>query len=138
MEIPLGVRKGAWTEEEDNLLRKCIEKYGEEKWHQIPLRAEDNSLCQPSTTLDPQDSESVWWENVLSGKEFDQGASSSSGRQKEEVMPMANLLEENSSPGTTKGEEYNIFYEVGQTLPTDLWLDVNLWNLFNTEQQKFI
>ncbi|KAJ0042033.1 hypothetical protein Pint_18605 [Pistacia integerrima] len=102
------------------------------------VQSEDNSLCQPSITLDPQDSESVWWENVLSGKEFDQGASSSSGRQEEEVMPMANLLEENSSPGTTKGEEYNIFYEVGQTLPTDLWLDVNLWNLFNTEQQKFI
>lgn len=39
MERPLGVRKGAWSEEEDNLLRKCIEKYGEEKWHQVPLRA---------------------------------------------------------------------------------------------------
>ncbi|TXG61192.1 hypothetical protein EZV62_012555 [Acer yangbiense] len=35
----VGVRKGAWTHEEDNLLRKCIEKYGEQKWHQIPLRA---------------------------------------------------------------------------------------------------
>lgn len=35
----LGVRKGAWTGEEDDLLRKCIEKYGEAKWHQIPQRA---------------------------------------------------------------------------------------------------
>ncbi|KAL2531663.1 Transcription factor [Abeliophyllum distichum] len=35
----LGVRKGAWTEEEDNLLRKCIVKYGEGKWNQVPLRA---------------------------------------------------------------------------------------------------
>lgn len=34
-----GVRKGAWTEEEDDLLRKCIQKYGEAKWHQVPLRA---------------------------------------------------------------------------------------------------
>ena len=37
--VPLGVRKGAWTEEEDMLLKKCIEKYGEGKWYQIPLRA---------------------------------------------------------------------------------------------------
>ena len=35
----LGVRKDAWTEEEDDLLRKCIQKYGEAKWHQVPLRA---------------------------------------------------------------------------------------------------
>ena len=34
-----GVRKGAWTEEEDNLLKKCIENYGEGKWHQVPSRA---------------------------------------------------------------------------------------------------
>lgn len=98
------------------------------------VQSEDNSLCKPSTTLDPQDSESVWWENVLGGKEFDQGASSSMGQQEQEIMHMANLLEENSSLGTTKGEEYNIFDEVGQTLPTDIWLDVNLWNLFNTEK----
>ncbi|KAK6125224.1 hypothetical protein DH2020_041024 [Rehmannia glutinosa] len=35
----LGVRKGAWAKEEDILLRKCIEKYGEGKWHLVPLRA---------------------------------------------------------------------------------------------------
>ncbi|XXG51116.1 hypothetical protein AAC387_Pa02g4961 [Persea americana] len=35
----LGVRKGAWTEEEDILLRKCIEKFGEGKWRQIPFKA---------------------------------------------------------------------------------------------------
>lgn len=35
----LGVRKGKWTREEDFLLRKCVEKYGEEKWHLVPLRA---------------------------------------------------------------------------------------------------
>ena len=33
------VRKGAWTKEEDNLLRECIHRYGEGKWHQIPSRA---------------------------------------------------------------------------------------------------
>ncbi|RWR75026.1 transcription factor MYB114 isoform X2 [Cinnamomum micranthum f. kanehirae] len=35
----LDVRKGAWTEEEDILLRKCIEKYGEGKWRQVPMKA---------------------------------------------------------------------------------------------------
>lgn len=39
MERSSGVRKGAWTKEEDNLLRSCMEKYGEAKWHQVPLRA---------------------------------------------------------------------------------------------------
>ncbi|KAL4340941.1 hypothetical protein GQ457_08G014970 [Hibiscus cannabinus] len=37
----LSVRKGAWTEEEDTLLKKCIEKYGQGKWHQVPSRAAD-------------------------------------------------------------------------------------------------
>lgn len=35
----LGLRKGAWTAEEDVLLKRCIEKYGEGKWHQVPSRA---------------------------------------------------------------------------------------------------
>jgi hypothetical protein len=39
MESSLGVRKGAWTEEEDLLLRQYVHKYGEGKWYQIPLRA---------------------------------------------------------------------------------------------------
>ena len=26
----------AWTEEEDQLLKKCIQQYGEGKWHRIP------------------------------------------------------------------------------------------------------
>ncbi|XP_010253283.1 PREDICTED: transcription factor MYB114-like [Nelumbo nucifera] len=34
-----GLRKGSWTEEEDILLRECIEKYGEGKWHRVPVRA---------------------------------------------------------------------------------------------------
>ncbi|KAI3863888.1 hypothetical protein MKW98_031480 [Papaver atlanticum] len=34
-----GVRKGAWSAEEDLLLRNCIQKYGEGKWHRVPLRA---------------------------------------------------------------------------------------------------
>lgn len=28
-----------WTKEEDQLLRKCIEQYGEGKWHRVPLLA---------------------------------------------------------------------------------------------------
>lgn len=35
----LGVRKGSWTEQEDSLLRDCIQKYGEGKWHLVPARA---------------------------------------------------------------------------------------------------
>ncbi|XP_043700200.1 transcription factor MYB114-like [Telopea speciosissima] len=35
----LGVRKGSWTEEEDLLLRRCIEKFGEGNWRHVPLRA---------------------------------------------------------------------------------------------------
>jgi len=36
----------AWTEEEDHLLKKCIQQYGEGKWHRVPLlagKAEFNS-----------------------------------------------------------------------------------------------
>nr|GLL26383.1 transcription factor MYB75-like [Ipomoea trifida] len=44
------MRKGAWTEEEDNLLRKCIQKYGEGKWHLVPLRAGLNR-CRKSCRL---------------------------------------------------------------------------------------
>jgi myb proto-oncogene protein len=29
----------AWTEEEDHLLKKCIQQYGEGKWHRVPLLA---------------------------------------------------------------------------------------------------
>ncbi|KAF9664047.1 hypothetical protein SADUNF_Sadunf17G0115400 [Salix dunnii] len=46
----LGVRKGAWTEEEDILLRKCIEKYGEGRWHQIPSIAGLNR-CRKSCRM---------------------------------------------------------------------------------------
>ncbi|XP_059644807.1 transcription factor MYB1-like [Cornus florida] len=47
---PLGVRKGSWTEEEDHLLRKCIEKNGEGKWHQVPVFAGLNR-CRKSCRL---------------------------------------------------------------------------------------
>ena len=39
MEGSFGVRKGAWTEEEDILLKQCIQKYGEGKWHLVPVSA---------------------------------------------------------------------------------------------------
>ncbi|XP_041002399.1 LOW QUALITY PROTEIN: transcription factor MYB114-like [Juglans microcarpa x Juglans regia] len=39
MEGSFAVRKGAWTAGEDKLLKDCIEKDGEGKWHQVPLRA---------------------------------------------------------------------------------------------------
>ncbi|XP_057779588.1 transcription factor MYB114-like [Salvia miltiorrhiza] len=46
----VGVRKGAWTKEEDALLRDCVHKYGEGKWHLVPLRAGLNR-CRKSCRL---------------------------------------------------------------------------------------
>ncbi|CAN6479741.1 unnamed protein product [Victoria cruziana] len=34
-----GIKRGAWSEEEDRLLRKCVETYGEGKWNLVPQRA---------------------------------------------------------------------------------------------------
>ncbi|CAL1389647.1 unnamed protein product [Linum trigynum] len=45
-----GLRKGAWTEQEDRLLRRCIEVYGEGRWHQVPVRAGLNR-CRKSCRL---------------------------------------------------------------------------------------
>ncbi|XP_068662832.1 transcription factor MYB1-like [Aristolochia californica] len=33
------LRRGAWTPEEDLLLKRCIENHGEGKWHLVPVRA---------------------------------------------------------------------------------------------------
>ncbi|PIA46322.1 hypothetical protein AQUCO_01500085v1 [Aquilegia coerulea] len=33
------LKRGKWSEEEDDLLKKCIEKYGEGNWHKVPPRA---------------------------------------------------------------------------------------------------
>ncbi|KAK9052508.1 hypothetical protein SSX86_029137 [Deinandra increscens subsp. villosa] len=46
----LVVRKGAWSAEEDMLLKNCIEKFGEGKWHLVPLRAGLNR-CRKSCRL---------------------------------------------------------------------------------------
>ncbi|XP_068655588.1 transcription factor MYB1-like [Aristolochia californica] len=43
-------KKGSWTEEEDLLLRKCIDKYGEGKWRHVPARAGLNR-CRKSCRL---------------------------------------------------------------------------------------
>nr|WJZ68982.1 MYBSG6-4 [Gorteria diffusa] len=44
------LRKGAWTAEEDKLLKNCIEKYGEGKWHLVPGKAGLNR-CRKSCRL---------------------------------------------------------------------------------------
>ncbi|KAK1383115.1 Transcription factor MYB6 [Heracleum sosnowskyi] len=46
----LKLRRGAWGSDEDALLRKCIEKYGEGKWHLVPHRAGLNR-CRKSCRL---------------------------------------------------------------------------------------
>ncbi|KAF3796646.1 Transcription factor [Nymphaea thermarum] len=43
-----GARRGAWGKEEDNLLRKCVETYGEGNWHLVPNRA---GKCRKSCRL---------------------------------------------------------------------------------------
>ncbi|KAK8651080.1 hypothetical protein V6N13_140695 [Hibiscus sabdariffa] len=40
----------AWSEEEDHLLKKCIERYGEGKWHRVPVLAGLNR-CRKSCRL---------------------------------------------------------------------------------------
>uniref|UniRef100_A0A0R0F4D4 MYB transcription factor n=1 Tax=Glycine max TaxID=3847 RepID=A0A0R0F4D4_SOYBN len=50
MEGPSGVRKGAWTKCEDDLLRACVQLYGEGKWHLVPQRAGLNR-CRKSRRL---------------------------------------------------------------------------------------
>ncbi|NP_001280759.1 uncharacterized protein LOC103405833 [Malus domestica] len=44
------MRKGAWTREEDDLLRQCIEIHGEGKWRQLPNKAGLNT-CRKSCRL---------------------------------------------------------------------------------------
>ncbi|KAL6349685.1 hypothetical protein AAG906_041092 [Vitis piasezkii] len=66
-----GVRKGARSHEEDVLLRNCIEKYGEGKWHLVPLRAAadafDTQVSKPSSRSPQPNDDIAWWESLLSG-----------------------------------------------------------------------
>ncbi|KAL5143527.1 Phosphate transporter PHO1 9 [Glycine soja] len=50
MEGPSSVRKGAWSKCEDDLLRACVQLYGEGKWHLVPQRAGLNR-CRKSCRL---------------------------------------------------------------------------------------
>ncbi|XP_027351421.1 transcription factor MYB90-like [Abrus precatorius] len=50
MEGASGVRKGAWSKIEDDLLKACIHLYGEGKWHLVPQRAGLNR-CRKSCRL---------------------------------------------------------------------------------------
>nr|QTO65773.1 MYB114-like protein [Aristolochia deltantha] len=50
MDGSVGVRKGAWSKEEDALLEKCIVKFGEGNWHLVPERAGLNR-CRKSCRL---------------------------------------------------------------------------------------
>ncbi|KAL1291519.1 hypothetical protein HN51_060042 [Arachis hypogaea] len=50
MEGSIGLRKGAWAKVEDDLLRACVEQYGEGKWHLVPSRAGLNR-CRKSCRL---------------------------------------------------------------------------------------
>ncbi|XAR52397.1 hypothetical protein NMG60_11020472 [Bertholletia excelsa] len=45
------LRKGCWTEEEDRLLRKYVEKFGEGNWKHIPTKAAGLNRCRKSCRL---------------------------------------------------------------------------------------
>ncbi|XP_075483189.1 transcription factor MYB1-like isoform X1 [Primulina tabacum] len=47
---PEGKKRGAWSKEEDMLLKKCVEIYGEGRWHLVPRRAGLNR-CRKSCRL---------------------------------------------------------------------------------------
>uniref|UniRef100_A0A5B6YHV8 Uncharacterized protein n=1 Tax=Davidia involucrata TaxID=16924 RepID=A0A5B6YHV8_DAVIN len=47
---PISLRKGSWTEEEDQLLKKYVEIYGEGNWKHIPTKAGLNR-CRKSCRL---------------------------------------------------------------------------------------
>ncbi|KAJ1421421.1 SANT/Myb domain [Sesbania bispinosa] len=50
MEGSQGVRKGAWSKFEDDLLKACVQQYGEGKWHLVPQRTRLNR-CRKSCRL---------------------------------------------------------------------------------------
>ncbi|KAK7295399.1 hypothetical protein RJT34_18306 [Clitoria ternatea] len=50
MEGSSSVRRGAWNKFEDDLLKACIQHYGEGKWHLVPQRAGLNR-CRKSCRL---------------------------------------------------------------------------------------
>ncbi|XP_027929996.1 transcription factor MYB90-like [Vigna unguiculata] len=45
-----GLRKGAWSQTEDERLRECVQLYGEGKWHLVPQRSGLNR-CRKSCRL---------------------------------------------------------------------------------------
>lgn len=45
------LRKGAWTAEEDSLLRQCIDRYGEGKWNLVSSRTGTLTLFTHVTTI---------------------------------------------------------------------------------------
>ncbi|GKC05775.1 transcription factor MYB4-like protein [Tanacetum coccineum] len=40
-----GIKKGAWSEEEDNKLRDYIERYGHWNWRELPKYAGNHDIC---------------------------------------------------------------------------------------------
>ncbi|KAK7374556.1 hypothetical protein VNO80_07989 [Phaseolus coccineus] len=51
MEELSGVRKGAWSKFEDELLKACVQLYGEGKWHLVPQRAGALHNCERRWSL---------------------------------------------------------------------------------------
>ncbi|KAJ4706928.1 GDP-L-galactose phosphorylase 1-like [Melia azedarach] len=160
MERSSGVRKGAWTKEEDNLLRSCMEKYGEAKWHQVPLRAGLNR-CRKSCRmrwlnyLSPSIKRGKFAEDevdlitrlhkLLGNRQDLQKnkisnwesllADQETTKSDEPGELVASLSAEKSLPSTTMMNDMTTA-QVGQSdWIDDYSIDADFWSLFNTEQQ---
>ncbi|OIW06517.1 hypothetical protein TanjilG_29938 [Lupinus angustifolius] len=95
MEGTLGVRKGAWSNFEDDLLKACVQQYGEGKWHLVPKRAGLNR-CRKSCRLrwsliagrlperTPNDVKNYWNSNIK--KKLSSNKEDVNARPKEIVM----------------------------------------------------
>ncbi|KAJ0042034.1 hypothetical protein Pint_18604 [Pistacia integerrima] len=123
-----GVRKGAWTEEEDNLLRKCIEVHGEGKWHQVPLRGDN--VNNPSPAWQPQalEHDHKWWESLLNDKE-DNGSGSTCPAPELEGEPITNLWLQAIA---AEKEMVDTTVENGKNEWRDISLEADdIWNLLS-------
>ncbi|KAH7851352.1 hypothetical protein Vadar_010388 [Vaccinium darrowii] len=139
--VPLGVRKGAWTEEEDCLLKKCIEKHGEGKWHQVPYKADNiqtrvPNLSKPSQTQPPGDDDgTLWWDNMLFDSEISRGMMTwTNDGSNEEVMMVGRGEKVKSGMQGAGGDHYSCVQE-DQSDWSDIFMDnMDLWDILGDEQ----
>ncbi|KAJ0093898.1 hypothetical protein Patl1_25743 [Pistacia atlantica] len=139
----LGVRKGAWTGEEDELLRKYVEKYGERKWYQVPLIAECVRVIKPRPRLLSKNSPLMKNEYSLIGnsiqpgydlckKPLDPHNNNENTLWWESLLSTGNEFDEVAG---TSGNEMEVNRTFNETIEDGFWIndlslqDLNIWNL---------